>query len=141
MENKPEDKISQAEERLEVARFDLANTYLLEIQTRYQSSDAQQREALLCGLEKLAKGSYPAIQRTNNSAFDGVKAREVRKKQGLSLRALAKELKVPYTSLIWNYETGRNHPSNPPVGETAKAYLQWLKKHEYDPFKLNKQED
>ncbi len=150
------DKDSGTRAELENAQTNLFEAYLSSIQKGYQTLNFGQRRVLINDIDLIigrleekfyhvhrntgVKQSCGRVSSRKNLSFDEAEAKRIRKKEGLSLAGLIKEIgfrnqRSAYAQ-IEVYESGRVKPSNPPRGEYSKKYVNWLKGHGYNPFKL-----
>lgn len=134
MTEKNEDKISEARIELEEAQKKLLlEAYLSKIREDYCQFSIKQ-DFILEKLDNFIKGLEQIIK----PLYDPQIAKEIREKAGLSQGDLSK--KLGFRTLghvkISKYETGRQLPSNPPKGEYAKKYLEWLKAQGYNPYNI-----
>ena len=131
METEEKNKYENVDERQSEAYERLLDSYFNEVRKKYLQSDNNIRLYLLGRLESIIK-EEPRIIRKD--LFDGNRAKSIRLKNGLSLRELAKMVKMPLQSLVC-YEKGAYAPGLK-AGKGGRAYLEWLKDQGYEPFNL-----
>jgi len=114
-------------ERLSQAHEQLVNSYLKQIRETYLSLPMEDKAILLRGLENLLEETEETSQ-INSETRKKVnrRARQIREKEGLTQKELAKELGINQCA-ISRYETGDAKKRGKAVGK----YVDWLKQKGY----------
>ncbi len=127
------------------AKGEQLEDYLVKLSDAYKGNLPNYRNIVQGKLEKLIiylegidllksdRYSGHPIEEKSLLPFDYLRAREIRRKEGLTIRKLDEKLRGKGTA---QYESGRRIPANPPKGEFAKKYLSWLKEQGYNPYHL-----
>lgn len=127
------DEILKAKTELEKAQEKLLETYLSSIRADYHKFPGR-RDFILEKLDDFVKG----LERVVMPLYDREIAKKIRKEAGLSQQELAQKIEIDKLGYvkISRFESGKRIPGNPPQGETARKYLEWLKGHGYNPYDI-----
>ncbi len=132
METEKKNEYGSIDERQSEAYERLLDSYFNKIKERCMKGNNKTRIYFIGRLEEITTEEIPTVER--KYLFDYNKAREIRLKKGLSLRGLAKSIKMPLQSLV-SYEKGAYAPRST-KGKGGRRYLEWLKDQGYEPFNL-----
>ncbi len=133
MEREEKDKLQEAKEKLRDAERELLQIYLDCIREEYDKANADERKAILAGLERVLSGEEVTKY---IKPFDPEKARQIRKMANFSQAALAREIGTSQTVISY-YETGKARSLYYSKSEKTTKYLRWLDERGYNPSNID----